>query len=86
MPILLQTDKNTILIFLQNGIGHLSQIEKLPHKHILVGVVEHGAMKEGMIESFVILEMALPVFPYIKEQKKDVRTVRENCQPKNSLL
>lgn len=47
IPVLQQTDKNAILLFLQNGIGHLPELKKLAHECILVGVVEHGAMKEG---------------------------------------
>ncbi|MCU9595039.1 2-dehydropantoate 2-reductase [Caldibacillus thermolactis] len=76
MPILLQTDKNTILIFLQNGIGHLSQIEKLPHKHILVGVVEHGAMKEN---DRVVRHTGDGVtrFSIFKGTEEKIRTVKE---------
>lgn len=36
------------LLFLQNGMGHLEYIHQLPQeKEIYVGVVEHGAMKQG---------------------------------------
>ncbi|TYS16382.1 2-dehydropantoate 2-reductase [Rossellomorea vietnamensis] len=35
------------LLFLQNGIGHLKLLDKLPHEHIYVGTVEHGALKES---------------------------------------
>lgn len=34
-------------LFLQNGISHLKFLESLPQKNLLVGVVEHGALKEG---------------------------------------
>lgn len=33
------------LLFLQNGMGHLSQVEKMNNPTILLGVVEHGAIK-----------------------------------------
>ncbi|WP_214483235.1 2-dehydropantoate 2-reductase [Bacillus sp. SM2101] len=33
------------LLFLQNGMKHISLFEKLNHEVILVGVVEHGALK-----------------------------------------
>ncbi len=33
------------LMFLQNGIGHLEWVKELPHLTILVGSVEHGALK-----------------------------------------
>ena len=32
------------ILFIQNGMGHLSYIDLL-HHHVLVGVVEHGAIK-----------------------------------------
>ncbi|MFP3340851.1 2-dehydropantoate 2-reductase N-terminal domain-containing protein, partial [Micrococcus sp. SIMBA_131] len=32
------------ILFIQNGMGHLSFI-KLLHHNVLVGVVEHGALK-----------------------------------------
>lgn len=34
-------------LFLQNGIGHLKFLEDLPQKNLSVGVVEHGALKDG---------------------------------------
>ncbi|MDQ0273901.1 2-dehydropantoate 2-reductase [Cytobacillus purgationiresistens] len=33
------------LLFLQNGMGHLSILQELKQKEILLGVVEHGALK-----------------------------------------
>ncbi|EPR28075.1 MULTISPECIES: 2-dehydropantoate 2-reductase [Geobacillus] len=33
------------LVFLQNGMGHLEQLTMFADKNVLVGVVEHGAMK-----------------------------------------
>lgn len=33
------------LLFLQNGMGHLELLEKLPVENIYVGTVEHGALK-----------------------------------------
>lgn len=33
------------LVFLQNGMGHLKLLDELPHKHIFVATVEHGAYK-----------------------------------------
>jgi 2-dehydropantoate 2-reductase len=46
---LLQISQNTPLLFLQNGLAHLTFIETLPHRHIFVGTVEHGAVKSGNI-------------------------------------
>jgi 2-dehydropantoate 2-reductase len=40
--------KRVSLLFLQNGISHIKFVENLPQKNILLGVVEHGAMKEGL--------------------------------------
>jgi 2-dehydropantoate 2-reductase len=34
-------------LFLQNGITHIKFLENLPQKKLTVGVVEHGAVKEG---------------------------------------
>jgi 2-dehydropantoate 2-reductase len=34
-------------LFLQNGISHIKFLENLPQKKLTVGVVEHGAVKEG---------------------------------------
>ncbi|GGE66347.1 2-dehydropantoate 2-reductase [Priestia taiwanensis] len=33
------------IVFLQNGMGHVSFIESLPQTNIGVGIVEHGALK-----------------------------------------
>lgn len=33
------------LLFLQNGMSHLKVIEKLPNKNILLGIVDHGAVR-----------------------------------------
>jgi len=33
------------VIFLQNGMGHLQMLEDLKNKNVLLGVVEHGALK-----------------------------------------
>jgi 2-dehydropantoate 2-reductase len=38
---------STHLLFIQNGMGHINLIKQLPHNNILVGVVEHGALKEN---------------------------------------
>ncbi|MBN8191565.1 2-dehydropantoate 2-reductase [Bacillus sp. NTK074B] len=35
------------LMFVQNGIGHIEWVKSLPHKHLIAGSVEHGAMKEN---------------------------------------
>ncbi|PLT27684.1 2-dehydropantoate 2-reductase [Peribacillus deserti] len=38
-------DNRAALLFVQNGMSHLSQVEKLPHHNIGIGIVEHGALK-----------------------------------------
>jgi 2-dehydropantoate 2-reductase len=43
---------STPLLFIQNGMGHIKLIDQLPHINILVGVVEHGALKEN---SFTVI-------------------------------
>lgn len=35
------------LLFLQNGMGHLKWIDKLQLENVLVGTVEHGALREN---------------------------------------
>lgn len=42
--------KEQTIVFLQNGMEHLEYLEKLPQQHILLGVVEHGALKHSDIE------------------------------------
>lgn len=39
-------DESAILLFVQNGMGHLSVMNALPHARIWVGVVEHGVLKK----------------------------------------
>ncbi|WP_161974831.1 2-dehydropantoate 2-reductase [Bacillus timonensis] len=41
----LDLDKVHTVCFLQNGMGHMDIIEKLRNPTILIGVVEHGALK-----------------------------------------
>ncbi|MFC7392449.1 2-dehydropantoate 2-reductase [Scopulibacillus cellulosilyticus] len=36
---------NQGLMFIQNGMGHIDILENLQHRHIFLGVVEHGAKK-----------------------------------------
>ncbi|KAA0762928.1 2-dehydropantoate 2-reductase [Bacillus sp. SH5-2] len=36
------------LVFLQNGMSHLHAMQKIGNENIAVGIVEHGAKKEGM--------------------------------------
>jgi 2-dehydropantoate 2-reductase len=47
LTILKETDDRVPLLFLQNGIGHLDRVNKLPHLTLLAGSVEHGALKEN---------------------------------------
>ncbi|HWO95093.1 MAG TPA: 2-dehydropantoate 2-reductase [Bacillus sp. (in: firmicutes)] len=43
--------KNDIpVLFVQNGMGHIHKIEKSAHKHVFLGIVEHGALKTGINE------------------------------------
>lgn len=47
IPLLMKVDKLNNVIFLQNGMGHLKALNQLKQraKNVLVGIVEHGAMK-----------------------------------------
>ncbi|TYR82626.1 2-dehydropantoate 2-reductase [Priestia megaterium] len=47
IPHLLTISAHTPLLFIQNGMGHLPVIDQLPHENIYLGIVEHGAMREG---------------------------------------
>src|SRR5699024_4580800 len=44
MPKLQSLHKDSKLIFLQNGMGHIEKINMLPHP-MFVGVIEHGAKR-----------------------------------------
>lgn len=59
-----QSPENIPLLFVQNGMGHLSYLESLPHKNIWVGTVEHGAMKlnDYTVKHTGIGEIKLAVF------------------------
>src|SRR5699024_3473486 len=39
-------DQDTPVIFLQNGMGHIEQLNKVK-KTVFLGVVEHGALRKG---------------------------------------
>ncbi|GAA0331067.1 2-dehydropantoate 2-reductase [Bacillus carboniphilus] len=41
----LKSIRNSSLLFLQNGMSHLSYLDTLPAESIFVGVVEHGAQR-----------------------------------------
>ncbi|MBC1499549.1 2-dehydropantoate 2-reductase [Listeria weihenstephanensis] len=45
METLMKIPPNIPLLFLQNGMGHLTQLSDLPQKTILLGTCEHGAGK-----------------------------------------
>ncbi|MDQ0244202.1 2-dehydropantoate 2-reductase [Bacillus fengqiuensis] len=38
------------VLFVQNGMGHIHKIEKSVHKHVFLGIVEHGALKTSINE------------------------------------
>src|SRR5690625_2343249 len=39
-------DQDTHVVFLQNGMGHIEQLNEI-NKTVFLGVVEHGALREG---------------------------------------
>lgn len=45
IPILQKNSSRKTYLFVQNGMGHLSVIEKIRNGEILLGSIEHGAMK-----------------------------------------
>lgn len=40
-------NEDTPFIFLQNGMGHINQLNKLNNKSVFIGIVEHGASREA---------------------------------------
>lgn len=48
IPSLQKLNSKIPLLFLQNGMGHLNHLEDLSNETILLGVVEHGALKESL--------------------------------------
>lgn len=46
VPLLALVNKDTPVVFLQNGMGHLQAIKSI-EQPILLGVVDHGALKSG---------------------------------------
>lgn len=44
-PILKQNSHGKLFLFLQNGMGHLTYLEKIEECQIFLGIVEHGAKK-----------------------------------------
>jgi 2-dehydropantoate 2-reductase len=47
LKMLKETEAKIPLLFLQNGIGHIDRVKKLPHLTLIAGSVEHGALKEN---------------------------------------
>lgn len=45
LPTIQQIETKIPLLFLQNGMMHLTLINKLKHQSIFVGSIEHGALK-----------------------------------------
>ncbi|WP_246940218.1 2-dehydropantoate 2-reductase [Bacillus pinisoli] len=45
IPLLQFIPKHVTLLFVQNGMGHIDLLRNLSHHNIMVGVVEHGALK-----------------------------------------
>lgn len=47
IPLLQQYGPQTPLLFIQNGMSHLNDIEKLSHEKIAVATIEHGAARKN---------------------------------------
>ncbi|RDI47561.1 2-dehydropantoate 2-reductase [Falsibacillus pallidus] len=45
LPILSKLPKEIPLVFLQNGLGHLDDVNELPNENILLGTIEHGCQR-----------------------------------------
>ncbi|WP_181833048.1 2-dehydropantoate 2-reductase [Bacillus taeanensis] len=59
----IKLEKGTLL-FLQNGMGHLSLLDKLTKYNVLIGIVEHGALKTSDYEVIHTGEGTLKVALY----------------------
>ncbi|WP_174613151.1 2-dehydropantoate 2-reductase [Virgibacillus ihumii] len=46
LSIIQQTNEQTPVIFLQNGMGHIEKVHRIDQQ-IMIGVVEHGAFRSG---------------------------------------
>jgi 2-dehydropantoate 2-reductase len=46
-PLLLSLPSRIPLLFVQNGMGHLDLLGNLPQANIMVGIVEHGALRKN---------------------------------------
>ncbi|PAQ12632.1 2-dehydropantoate 2-reductase [Bacillaceae bacterium SAOS 7] len=47
LPYLQQISDDLPLVFLQNGMRHLQELDRLTHKHLFVATVEHGVLRIG---------------------------------------
>ncbi|HZG71606.1 MAG TPA: 2-dehydropantoate 2-reductase [Chondromyces sp.] len=47
IPVLSMVPEHVTLVFLQNGMGHLEWLGRLPQKNIFVCTVEHGVLREN---------------------------------------
>ncbi|WP_338753892.1 2-dehydropantoate 2-reductase [Bacillus sp. FJAT-52991] len=45
LPYLHKISEDVPLVFLQNGMGHLEELDRLAHKQLLVATVEHGVLR-----------------------------------------
>ncbi|MGM7635940.1 2-dehydropantoate 2-reductase [Bacillus sp. Hm123] len=48
LPYLQQISDDVPFVFLQNGMGHLQELDRLTHKHLYVATVEHGVLRTDM--------------------------------------
>ncbi|KKB39245.1 2-dehydropantoate 2-reductase [Bacillus thermotolerans] len=47
LPLLNKINTETAIVFLQNGMGHLEEANRLPHSHLFAASVGHGAVRRG---------------------------------------
>ncbi|OZI12377.1 2-dehydropantoate 2-reductase [Bacillaceae bacterium SAS-127] len=69
-PYLQQVSEDVPLVFLQNGMGHLQDLDRLTHKHVFVATVEHGVLRTDLATIEVRGRNRTNISAYCGEEQK----------------
>lgn len=69
-PYLQQVSEDVPLVFLQNGMGHLQELDHLVHKHVFVATVEHGVLRTDLATIEVRGRNRTNISAYCGEEQK----------------
>ncbi|WP_100403124.1 2-dehydropantoate 2-reductase [Bacillus sp. FJAT-42315] len=69
-PYLQQVSEDVPLVFLQNGMGHLQELDRLMHRHVFVATVEHGVLRTDLATIEVRGRNRTNISAYCGEEKK----------------